>query len=190
MPSMWCCSQRNETEIAVGDQRQRPKKVLAILAVANPRLALWIALERKRVNQHGPAPGELDIVGAAVLQDHAMRQRQFLNTEGRQGGVFELAKTPFVRIGDKRHPVRLQDFVCLWRSRMMKLCFLVRDQQALPSQFVVESRLHEPAVIFAVTAVDFVCKERLHARRRTRSDPGTNRRFGCLARGGRVRGFR
>ena len=117
--------QRNETEIAVGDQRQRPKKVLAILAVANPRLALLIALERKRVNQHGPAPGELDIVGAAVLQDHAMRQRQFLNTEGRQGGVFELAKTPFVRIGDKRHPVRLQDFVCLWRSRMMKLCFLV-----------------------------------------------------------------
>ena len=60
--------QRSETEIAVSDQCQRTKKVLAILAVGNPRLAFLIAFERKRVNQHGPAPDELDVVGTFLVR--------------------------------------------------------------------------------------------------------------------------
>src|SRR5262249_4659282 len=59
-----------ESMVPQGHQGQRGQEMLAELPVAGPRHTLAIRLERERVDEDRPAPVELHVVGAAILQDH------------------------------------------------------------------------------------------------------------------------
>ena len=72
-----------QAHVYAAHQRERREKVLAELPVGDPRLALAVSLERERVDEKGAAIVELNVVGARILQNHAAREGEFLDREGR-----------------------------------------------------------------------------------------------------------
>ncbi len=86
-----------QAHIHVCHQAQRRQKMLAELAISHPRLAWLVDFEGERIDQNRATLVELDIVGAAVLERHAMLQGAFLDLQRSQGRILVLAEAPFVR---------------------------------------------------------------------------------------------
>ena len=72
------------------------------LPVGNPGIAFPVLLEGKGIYKYGLSVPELDIIGAGILQGHAVLKRELLNMEGQEGCPLQLTEAPFVRIGDER----------------------------------------------------------------------------------------
>jgi len=146
--------QLGEPHVAVGHQGQRREKVLAELAVAVPRTALLVALERERIDQDRPALEKLDVVGARVLERHVVAQGRLLNSEGGERRVLELAEAPLVGIGEEGDLLGAQRQVGLAGARSRILDLLVGDEQPLARELLVEPGRHQPIVMGCVAAVD------------------------------------
>ena len=113
--------------------------MLAELAVGHPGGAFLIGGERKRVDEHGTALVELDVVRAGVLQRHAFFQSQLLDAKGGQGRVFQLGKAPLVGIADEGHELRLEDPDSIIALGQIEGNLAMRDEQAFFGQEVIQA---------------------------------------------------
>ncbi len=69
-----------------------------------------------------------------------------------------MGKRPFIRIGDKLHALRLDDFISqVWRSRA-HLYFDMRDQHPLAGQLLIQPGGHQQVIILPVNLVDLPVK--------------------------------
>jgi hypothetical protein len=83
-------------------QQQRIQVEHAELAVADPGLALAVALERADVDEHRPRALELHVVGRGVLEHEVVLERGEQQVELDQRGVFQHRECPLVGIRDER----------------------------------------------------------------------------------------
>ena len=117
-----------------GHQRQRGEEMLAELAIAHPGRALAIDLERERIDEDRPAPMELHVVGAAILQAHPVLEGTALDLQGGEGGVPVLAEAPLVGIRDELDRLGPDDLVGQGRIPILRRQLFVRDQQSRGDQ--------------------------------------------------------
>jgi hypothetical protein len=103
--------QTTEADVDAAHQREWRQEQLAELAVRDPRRSRLQALERQRVDQHGPAVLEQHVVRRRVLERHPVIERRPLQPQCQEGRVLQLAERPLVGIGDELHARRLDDAV-------------------------------------------------------------------------------
>ena len=78
------------------------------LPVRGPGLPFLIRLEGERIDEDRLAAQELHVcISGHILQRHAVLKGKVLEVERQQGGILQLAETPFVRIRDKRDVIRV-----------------------------------------------------------------------------------
>ena len=95
--------------VAVRDQRQRGKEVLAELAIGRPWLGRRSDLEAEAVDQDRSTGVELDVVRARVLEPHPGVQGARLQLDGQERGLLQLRERPLVRIRDDVDHARPDD---------------------------------------------------------------------------------
>ncbi len=76
---------------------------------------------------NGLARNELDIGGCGILKDHAMPHGFLHNCECEKRRIFQLFKTPFVGIGNKRDLFRQNGLVPFGRSGDILFDLFVRN---------------------------------------------------------------
>lgn len=126
--------------------------MLAKLAVSCPGAAFLVEFKGEGIYEQETAVLELDVVRAGIFEGHAKLQGAFLQCQGGEGGLFELAKAPFVGVANEWHKVWLQD--AIGGRGNGRLYFLVGDEQAIFHQMLVQPRLHQVVVVGLVGLVD------------------------------------
>ena len=135
--------QRAQADIGVGHDRQRRQEVLAELAIAHPRKARLVALERQGVDERGATLVQLKVACAGVLERQAVVQRPPLHMQGCQGGSLELRERPLEGIGNELELRGPDDGCGIGRGGEAQLDGLVRDEEAVLDETGVKPRVHQ-----------------------------------------------
>ena len=130
--------QARETDVALGDERQRGQEVLAELAIGHPRRAVLERLERQRVDEDRPAGPELDVVGGGVLELPADGHRVELRIERQERRVAKLAECPLVRVTDELDELGPDDRVGVGALGELDRHRVVRDEPILGQEARLE----------------------------------------------------
>ncbi len=136
--------------------------MLAELPVGNPRQPLLIGFKRERVNKNRFAVQKLHIVCAGILQAQAVLKSAPGDRECQNGSVFELLKTPLVRIGNEGDGVRKDYFISqLGQGSQREGHFLVRHERFRLAEPLVKPRLHQGIVGFTAGLVHLTIDDRI-----------------------------
>lgn len=112
--------------VPAAHESQGREEMTAKLAIGDPGLVLSVWLKRKSVDKNWSGADELDIEGAGVFELEIVFEGELMEAESEEGGGFELAKAPFIRVGNKGYGIGFDDQKPLWSSRF-DLGLLVAD---------------------------------------------------------------
>ena len=158
-------------------ERERPEEVLAELPVGHPRSALGPPFERQRIDEDRRRADELEVVGAGVLQHHAVLDGEPLDRQRRQGRALQLTEGPLERVRDERNRLRREDAVApLAVGRVLNL--VVADEQSALGERPVEAGVDQLVVVGGVAQVDLAQEPPLpakHVARRIAERPANRR---------------
>jgi hypothetical protein len=143
-----------QVDVDPAHEGQRHQEVLAELPVGRPGRTFLPRLEGERVDEDRPAALELDVVGAGVTEGHAPAECPLLQLERQQRRVPELAEGPFIRIGDEVDGLRAEHGRRVRAGREVQGDGLVRHQQALARQLVVQPRAGDGLEFVLEDAID------------------------------------
>ena len=140
--------------VPMGHQRQGCEKVLAELAVGDPRRSLPVGFEGERVDQDRSTPMILNVVRARVLERHSEPHRGLLHPQRREGRVLELTERPLIGVGDEGDALGSQGEVSVAAFGFDPGRLLVGNQQVLAGELGIESGAHQLLVVGRVAPVD------------------------------------
>ena len=141
--------QLGQPDVPKAHQRERGQEMLAILAVGRPGLAFDGPAQGQGVDEDGPAPQELDVVGAGVDQRHAAAKSALLDIERGQGRVLELAEAPLVGIGDERDLLGADQLGDVLAALDERRHLFVRHEKARGRELFIKPRGHEVVIMGA-----------------------------------------
>ena len=166
-----------QAAVHVAHHRERGQEQLAELSVCDPRLARRQPLERERVNPDRPSSLERNVVGRRVLERESVLHCRLLKAQREKRRVLQLTETPFVKIGNKRHTLRLQDQRSPAVGRNRRIDLLMPHGIAGLHELVVQPRGHKGVVVCPSNRIDLA--EKLAVPRENES--------GGISKGGSVR---
>jgi hypothetical protein len=127
--------------------------MLAKLPIGHPGLHLEF-LEGQRIDEKGPPVYELDVIGAGIFKGHPIIKGRFLDLERDQGRLFELAETPFIRIGNERDEPGLYDLIGRLRVGRRDVDFVMADKKSLFRQRSVQPAGKKLVIMVFIDTVD------------------------------------
>ncbi len=143
-----------EPDVDMGHERQRRQEMLTELSIGDPGITRLSDLEGQGIDQHRPAFQELDVVGAGVLERHAVLEGLELDVEGRERGVLERGERPLVGIRDEWNEPWLDHLVGPGFQLGGGMCFLMADEPSSGDQLVVQTGTFQVFVMSAIRGVD------------------------------------
>ena len=142
--------------------------MLTELAVGRPGLAFLVDFEGQAIDEHRAAADKLNIVSRGIFQDHAPLQGFFLQVQGEQRGIFELAEAPLVGVGDEGDEFRLQDQISLGWVGGINRRYRAGDQFAGFHQAVKQAGSRHLIVVRFVGNINLTIECIVYAKEKTR----------------------